>query len=110
MSLKQVRLLHGVIFKKFMEELGIEVNKENMGVVKKLFKRHLSVEHTSSLDDKEYSVFIDSVLETMANGWGVELPGRQADTSMADFLKMVYSYDERKLAEEYDNKKDNHET
>jgi len=91
MSLKQSRLLHGIIFKEFMQELGIEVNKDNMEVVKKMFKGHLSVEHTSSLNDKEYSIFIDSVLETMANGWGIELPKKQADTSMRDFLAMVYS-------------------
>ena len=75
-----------------MTELGIEVNKSNMEIVKKLFKSHLSVKYTSALSDKEYSLFIDSVSVLIAEGWGIELPKSQERIDMKNFLKMIYEW------------------
>jgi len=71
--------------------MGIDVNKQNMEVVKTLFKRHVRVSHVSDLSDEEYRDFITEVSAIMASEWGFELPDDER-RDMREFLKLIYQW------------------
>ena len=91
-SLGQHRYFHGILLKEFMIALDIEVTRSNMEVVKKMFKSHLAVKHTSELDDRSYSGFIDSVALLIAEQWGIELPVSQEMQDMKAFIQLIYTW------------------
>ena len=94
MSVAQHRYFHGVLLKEFMIALEIDITRSNMEVVKKMFKRHLAIKHTSELDNRSYSEFIDSVSLLIAEQWGIELPVSQERQDMKAFIKLIYNYRE----------------
>jgi len=97
-SALQHRILHGVVLRDFLVAMGIEPTKENILVVKEMFKDYLRVHKSSRLSDKNYAKMVSAISMLAAREWGVELPARDAEKTMIEVLRQTtkqYEQDNR---------------
>ena len=82
----QHKLLNGILIPQFLEEIGMEVTKDNADAVKGMFKKYLDVHSTSFLSEKDMWKFIQAFYMLAAREFSVELTQEQARMTMEELL------------------------
>ena len=86
---KQHRTLHGVVLRDFLISVGLEPTKDNILVVKKMFKSYLGVTSTSALSDRAYAKLLSAITMLSAREFSAEIPMRDAELTMREILNQA---------------------
>ena len=98
---RQLAFIHGPFLTQICERVGLKPTPTNKNAVKAIFKAFAKIETLKKLDDDtDFSVnirrakfiFNTAMLLSLEANIEVDLPGEYdvSDSSMEDFLKMIY--------------------